>query len=134
MAHNTDTGLYYNTHQQNVDRSSIEVDSQSHVDWSQNVDNRIENDEGSREIEEAYPDDGYATEIVTQHTTEQQITELAPSTYNTATYTYRIAQDEFMGQFDDIDEIAYATASQIPPQVVRPKVNPVIPRTVLVHE
>ena len=39
-----------------------------------------------------------------------------------------------MGQFDDIDEIAYATASQIPPQVVKPKINPIIPRTVLVHE
>ena len=39
-----------------------------------------------------------------------------------------------MGQFDDIDEIAYATASQIPPQVDRSKVNLIIPRTVLVHE
>ena len=131
-APNTDTGLYYNTHQQNV--ASVEGDSQSHVDWSQNVDNRIVNDEGSRKIEEAYPDDGYATEIGTQHTTQQQITEPVPSSYNTATYTYRIAQDEFMGQFDDMDEIAYATASQIPPQVVRPKINPVIPCAVLVHE
>ena len=90
--------------------------------------------QGSREIEEAYPDDGYATEIGTQHTTQQQITELAPSSHNTATYTHRIAQDEFMGQFDDIDKIAYATASQILSQVVRPRINPVIPRTVLVHE
>ena len=131
-APNTDTSLYYSTHEQNID--SVGGDSQSHVDWSQNTENRIVNDEGIREIEEAYPDDGYATEIGTQHTTQQQITELAPSSCNTATYTYRIAQDEFMGQFDDIDEIAYATASQIPPQVVRPKINPVIPRTVLVHE
>ena len=131
-APNTDTGLYYNTHQQNV--ASVEGDSQSHVDWSQNVDNRVVTDEGSQKIEEAYPDDGYATEIGTQHTKQQQRTELVPSTYNTTTYTYRIAQDEFMGQFDDIDEIAYAMASQIPPQVVSPKINPVIPRTVLVHE
>ena len=131
-APNTDTGLYYNTHQQNV--ASVEGNSQSHVDWSQNVDNRIVNDEGSQKIEEAYPDDGYATEIGTQHTTQQQVTELVPSPYNTATYTYRIAQYEFMGQFDDIDEITYATASQILPQVVSPKINPVIPRMVLVHE
>ena len=129
---NTDTGLYYNTQEQNID--SVEGDSQSHVVWSQNADNRIVNEEDSRQTEEAYPDDGYATEIGTQHSTQQQVTELPPSSYNTATYTYRIAQDEFMGQFDDIDEIAYATASQILPQVVRPKVNTVIPRTVLVHE
>ena len=129
---NIDTGLYYNTQEQNID--SVEGDSQSHVVWSQNADNRIVNEEDSRQTEEAYPDDGYATEIGTQHSTQQQVTELPPSSYNTATYTYRIAQDEFMGQFDDIDEIAYATASQILPQVVRPKVNTVIPRTVLVHE
>ena len=129
---NTDTGLYYNTHEQNID--SVGGDSQSHVDWSQNIENRIVNDEGIREVEEAYPDDGYATEIGTQHTTQQQITGTVPSSYNTATYTHRIAQDEFMGQFDDIDEIAYATVSQIPSHVVRPKINPVIPRTVLVHE
>ena len=129
---NTDTGLYYNTQEQNID--SVGGDSQSHVHWSQNAENRIINGASSREIEEAYPDDGYATEIGTQHTTQQQITELAPSSHNTATYTHRIAQDEFMGQFDDIDEIAYATASQIPSQVVRPRINPVIPRMVLVHE
>ena len=129
---NTDTGLYYNTHQQNV--NSVEGNSQSHVDWSQNVDNRTVNDEGSQQVEEAYPDDGYATEIGTQHTTQQQMTELVPSLYNTATYTYRTAQDEFMGQFDDIDEIAYAMANRLPPQVVSPKINPVIPHTVQVHE
>ena len=129
---NTDTDLYYNTHEQNID--SVGGDSESHVGWSQNSENRIVNDEGIRELEEAYPDDGYATEIGTQHTTQQQITELTPPLYNTAKYTYRIVQDEFMGQFDDIDEIAYAMASQIPPQVVRPKINPVVPRTVLVHD
>ena len=128
---NTDTGLYYNTHQQNV--NSVEGNSQSHVDWSQNVDNRTVNDEGNQQVEEEYPD-GYATEIGTQHTTQQQMTELVPSLYNTATYTYRTAQDEFMGQFDDIDEIAYATANRLPPQVVSPKINPVLPRTVQVHE
>ena len=115
---NTDTDLYYNTHEQNID--SVGGDSQSHVGWSQNIENRITNNEDFRETQELDPDDGYATEIGTQH--------------NTATYTYRIAQDEFMGQFDDIDEIAYAMASQILPQVVRPRNNPVIPRTVLVHE
>ena len=59
----TDIGLYHNTHDQNID--SIGGDSQSHVDWSQNVENRIVNDEGVQETEEAYPDDGYATEIGT---------------------------------------------------------------------
>ena len=39
-----------------------------------------------------------------------------------------------MGQFDDIDEIAYATANQIQPQVVKSKIQQVIPRTVLVHD
>ena len=57
---------------------SVEGDSQSHVDWSQNSENRIVNYEGIREVEETYPDDGYATEIGTQHTTQQQITETAP--------------------------------------------------------
>ena len=129
---NTDTGLYHNTHEQNID--SVGGDSQSHVDWSQNVENRIVSGEGIRELEEAYPDDGYATEIGTQYITQQQITGTVPSSYNTTTYTHRIAQDEFMGQFDDIDEIAYATVSQIPSHVVKPEINLVIPRTVLVHE
>ena len=128
----TDTGLYYNTHQQYA--VSADRNSQSHVHWSQNVVNRVVNDEGSRSLEEAYPDAGYETEIGTQHSTQQQVTDVASSPYNTATYTYRIAQDEFMGQFDDIDEIAYATASQILPQVVRTKTNTVEPRTVLIHE
>ena len=131
-APNTDDGLYYNTHQQNFD--SLDGDSQSHVDWSRSVDNRNENDEGRHQVEEADPDDGYATEVGTQHHTQQHRTELVPSLYNTATYTYRTAQDEFMGQFDDIDEIAYATADSLPPQVVSPKTNRIIPRTVLVHE
>ena len=126
------SGLHHNTHEQNV--GSVRGDSQSHVDWSQNVENKIVNDDGTRDLEEAYPDDGYATEVGTQYITQQQITGPASSSYNTTTYTHRVAQDEFMGQFDDIDEIAYATASQIPSHVVRPKINPVLPRMVLLHE
>ena len=128
----TDTGLYNNTYQQNV--ASANGDSQSHVHWSQNVVNSVVNGEDSQGLEETYPDAGYETEIGTQHPTQQQLTELVSLPNNTATYTYRVAQDEFMGQFDDIDEIAYAMASQISPQVVRPKTNTVKPRTVLIHE
>ena len=118
-APNTDTGLYYNTNQQNT--VSIERDSPGHMQIGhKNVNSRVVTDEGSRVIEEAYPDDGYATEIGTQH--------------NATTHTYKVAQDEFMGQFDDIDEIAYATASQIPPQVVSPKINPIKLHTVIIHE
>ena len=128
----TDTDLYNNTHEHNVE--SVGGDSQSHVDWLQNVENRIVSDEGIQELEEAYPDDGYAMEIGMQYSTQQQITGTVPPSYNTTTYTHRIAQDEFMGQFDDIDEIAYATANQILSHVVKPKINPVVPHTVLVHE
>ena len=128
----TDNGLYNNTHQQNFD--SLDGNSQSHVDWSHVVDKGNEDVAGRHQVEEADPDDGYATEVGTQHHTQQNRTELIPSIYNTVTYTYRTAQDEFMGQFDDIDEIAYSTADNLPPQVVSPKTNRIIPRTVLVHE
>ena len=37
-------------------------------------------------------------------------------------------------KFDDIDEIAYSTASNARSQVVSPKANRILARTVLVHE
>ena len=47
---------------------------------------------------------------------------------------YTTAKDEFMGQFDDIDEIAYSKANQLQLQIVRPKKQLAVPRTVLIHE
>ena len=38
-----------------------------------------------------------------------------------------------MGQFDDLEEIDYATAKQVSPQIARPKNNYAEPRTVLIH-
>ena len=39
-----------------------------------------------------------------------------------------------MGQFDDIDEIAYSTVNNVQPQIVSPKTNRIKAHTVLVHE
>ena len=128
----TDDGLYDDTQQQNS--NSLDGNSQSHVVWSQGVDN-VDNDEEDRQqVEEPDPDDGYATEVGTQPHTHLQRSELVPALYNTATYTYKTAPDEFMGQFDDIDEIAYSTANKARSQVVSPKANRILARTVLVHE
>ena len=38
-----------------------------------------------------------------------------------------------MGQFDDVEQIDYATAKQVTPQIVSPKSNYAEPRTVLIH-
>ena len=131
-APNTDTGLYYNLQQQNV--ASNNGDCQSHAHWSQNVVSNDGKDVDSQGFEETYPDTGYASEISTQNPTQQQLTEVVPIPNNTTTYTHRVAQDEFMGHFDDIDEIAYTSAKQVSPQIVRPKTSMAQPRTVLIHE
>ena len=128
----TDNGLYANIQQQNL--TSLDGSSQSHVVWSQGADNVDSNEEHRQHVEEPDPDDGYATEVGTQPHTSTQMSEVEPATYNTATYTYKMAQDEFMGQFDDIDELAYPTPNNARSQVVSPKANRIMARTVLVHE
>ena len=76
----------------------LDGNSQSHVVWSQGVDNVDNNEEDRQQVEEPDPDDGYATEVGTQPHTHPQRSELVLALYNTATYTYKTAPDEFMGQ------------------------------------
>ena len=128
----TDNGLYANNQQQNL--NSLDEVSQSHVVWSQGVDNVDNNEEQGQYVGEPDPDDGYATEVGTQPYTSTQTSELDPTLYNTATYTYRTAPDEFMGQFDDIDELAYPIQNDARSQVDSPKEKRIMARTVLLHE
>ena len=105
-----------------VGSHAIEVQS---VQGSQNTDN-------IRKASEAiYPDTGYETEIGSDNRT--QATAHTSTSYHTDRYTYVTEPDEFMGQFDDVEQIDYATANQIAPQVVSPENNYAEPRTVLIH-
>ena len=128
----TDNGLYDNIQQQNSDR--LDGHSQSHVVWSQGVDVTGDIEEDSHQVEETDPDDGYATEVGTQLHTHLQTPKALPAFYNNATCTYKTAPDEFMGQFDDIDELAYPTMNKAKAKIVSPDANRVLARTVLVHE
>ena len=128
----TDNGLYDNTQQQSADR--LDGFSQSHAVWSQGID-VVENvEEDSYQVGETDPDDGYATEVGTQFHTPDQTPQVAPALYNNATSTYQAAPDEFMGQFDDIDELAYPTVTKAKAKIVTPNVNRVLAHTVLVHD
>ena len=128
----TDDGLYDNIQQQNSDR--LDGHSQSHVVWSQGVDGTGDIEEDSHQVEETDPDDGYATEVGTQLHTHLQTPKTLPALYNNATCTFKTAPDEFMGQFDDIDELAYPTMNKAKAKIVSPDANRVLARTVLVHE
>ena len=121
-----------NNPQQNVD--SLGEGSQSHVVWSQGADNIENNEVQEQYIGELDPDDGYATEIGTQPHTSTQGAESGQTIYNNATDTYRIVPDEFMGQFDDIDELAYPIPNDARSQVENSNAKRTMARTVLAHE
>ena len=95
------------------------------VQGSQNRDNKHEASEA------IYPDTGYETEIGSDNRT--QATAHTSTSYHTDRYTYVTGPDEFMGQFDDVEQIDYATANQIDPQIVSPENNYAKPCTVLIH-
>ena len=105
---------------------------ESHASNSESFSQRGIVGQVSHEATETYPDMGYETEIgipldhsgLTSHN----------SLYNTDTYMYTTAKDEFMGQLYDIDEIGYSNANQIEPQIVRRKKQLAVPCTVLIHE
>ena len=81
--------------------------------------------------EATYPDAGYETEIGSDNRT--QVNAHTSTSHHTDRYTFVIEQDEFMGQFDDVEQIDYAIANQVAPQVVNPESNYAEPRTVLIH-
>ena len=105
-----------------VGSHALEVQS---VQGSQNMDSK------HKASEAIYPDAGYETEIGFDNRT-QAITHTSTS-YHTDRYTHVTEPDEFMGQFDDVEQIDYATANQIDPQIVSPENNYAKPRTVLIH-
>ena len=108
QALDTNSGLYY-TPQTHIG-STLEV-----LDSHAVVSNSGESSQDEVRMRLASVDTGYETEvgpqnIVTQNTTAQAIL------HHPGSYVYGPVQDEFMGQFDDIDEIAYKVANQVSPQ------------------
>ena len=103
----------------------------SHAFEAQSVFDNQNTDNITQASEATYPDAGYETEIGTDTITQENAR--TSVSHHTDRYTFNTEQDEFMGQFDDLDEIAYATAKQVSPQIVRPKNNYAEPCTVLIH-
>ena len=125
--HDTDRGLYNNTQSQAYLASSSGV-GESHARNS-NLDKDYQADATTRQPS---VDTGYETEVGSENTTIPNVIPLL-YIYDTNTYMHKTTQDEFMGQFDDIDKIAYNKVNQVSPQVVSNKMRVTEPRTILIH-
>ena len=125
--HNTDSGLYQNTQSQVYLANASGVDESHAIASNKGEGFRYEDTDRQPSI-----DTGYETEIGPENTSRPSVIPLL-YIYSTNTYTHRTTQDEFMGQFDDIDEIAYNTANQVSPQVVRKATRVAELRMVLIH-
>ena len=129
----TDKDLYgsdmYNT-QSNIASNSQVVES--HAEDLMSFDQVDSASQGAQADVISYPDTGYETEIGTQ-VSDHLIEGIRQQQYYTDNYTYVAPQDEFMGQYNDIDEPDYNTATQAVP-VTKPRPRVAVPQQVLIHD